>query len=112
MANGRHSTDARLCLINGINQTLTGAIETAERKLADRTLVHDDLALVAWAASNVRALGHDSGTHTARAWPRPLAQAGRLSTMDGKPAVGITAFARNQPGRVAPRPRPRCARGP
>ena len=42
--------------IVGINQgwKLSGAIKTAERKLADRTLVHGGQALMAWAVSNAR----------------------------------------------------------
>jgi phage terminase large subunit-like protein len=39
-----------------INQgwKLSGAIKTAERKLADRTLLHGGQALMAWAVSNAR----------------------------------------------------------
>jgi phage terminase large subunit-like protein len=33
---------------------LSGAIKTAERKLADRTMVHGGQALMAWAVSNAR----------------------------------------------------------
>ena len=33
---------------------LSGVIKTAERKLADRTLVHGGQALMAWAVSNAR----------------------------------------------------------
>ena len=42
--------------IVGINQgwKLSGAIKTAERKLADRTLLHGGQALMAWAVSNAR----------------------------------------------------------
>jgi phage terminase large subunit-like protein len=42
--------------IVGINQgwKLSGAIKTAERKLADRTLVHGGQALMAWAVGNAR----------------------------------------------------------
>lgn len=42
--------------IVGISQgwKLSGAIKTAERKLADRTLVHGGRALMAWAVSNAR----------------------------------------------------------
>ena len=40
----------------GITQgwKLTGAIKTAERKLADRTLLHGGQALMAWAVGNAR----------------------------------------------------------
>ena len=42
--------------IVGINQgwKLSGAIKTAERKLADKTLVHRGQRLMAWAVSNAR----------------------------------------------------------
>ena len=42
--------------IVGINQgwKLSGAIKTAERKLADKTLVHGGQRLMAWAVSNAR----------------------------------------------------------
>ena len=42
--------------IVGISQgwKLSGAIRTAERKLADRTLVHGGQALMAWAVGNAR----------------------------------------------------------
>ena len=42
--------------IVGINQgwKLSSAIKTAERKLADRTLIHGGQALMAWAVSNAR----------------------------------------------------------
>ena len=40
--------------IVGINQgwQLSGAIKTAERKLADRTLLHGGQALIAWASTS------------------------------------------------------------
>ena len=43
-------------IIVGISQgwKLSGAIKTAERKLADRTLIHGGQALMAWAVSNAR----------------------------------------------------------
>ena len=42
--------------IVGINQgwKLSGAIKTAERKLADRALLHGGQSLMAWAVSNAR----------------------------------------------------------
>ena len=42
--------------IVGINQgwKLSGAIKTAERKLADRTLLHGGQAIMAWAVGNAR----------------------------------------------------------
>jgi hypothetical protein len=42
--------------IVGINQgwKLSGAIKTAERKLAEKTLVHGGQALMAWAVGNAR----------------------------------------------------------
>jgi phage terminase large subunit-like protein len=45
----------------------SGAIKTAERKLADRTLVHGGQALMTWAVSNARVEPRGNATSSKQA---------------------------------------------